>query len=111
MSGGFFHSHRRPTTKAYMTSYDGSMTTHRTTILADADLLDRLDRFARRTRTTKTAVIAAALEAWLATNAETTDLPFLAIGRSPNGRLSLDARSIVRRESGRRPAEPRSKPR
>ena len=49
-----------------MTAYHGSMTNRRTTILADADLLDRLDRFARRTRTTKTAVIAAALEAWLA---------------------------------------------
>jgi hypothetical protein len=79
------------------------MTTHRTTILADADLLDRLDRFVRRTRTTKTAVIAAALEAWLEAHAETTELPFLAVGRSPNGRLSLDGRSIVRREAGRRP--------
>jgi hypothetical protein len=87
------------------------MTTRRTTILADADLLDRLDRFARRTRTTKTAVISAALEAWLATNAGVAELPFLAIGRSPNGRLSLDGRSIVRREAGRRPAEPRPKPR
>jgi hypothetical protein len=84
------------------------MTTRRTTILADADLLDRLDRFARRTRTTKTAVIGAALEAWLATHVEVTELPFLAVGRSPNGRLSLDGRSIVRREAGRRPAEPRS---
>jgi hypothetical protein len=94
-----------------MTSYNESMTTRRTTILADADLLDRLDRFARRTRTTKTAVVAAALEAWLATNTETVELPFLAVGRSPNGRLSLDARSIVRRETGRRPAESRPKPR
>jgi hypothetical protein len=94
-----------------MTSYNDSMTTRRTTILADADLLDRLDRFARRTQTTKTAVVAAALEAWLATNTETVELPFLAVGRSPNGRLSLDARSIVRRETGRRPAEPRPKPR
>jgi hypothetical protein len=94
-----------------MTSYDCPMTTRRTTILADADLLDRLDRFARRTQTTKTAVIAAALEAWLGANTERTDLPFLAVGRSPNGRLSLDARSIVRRESGRRPVEPRTKSR
>jgi len=90
-----------------MTAYHGRVTTRRTTILADTDLLDRLDRFARRTRTTKTAVIAAALEAWLAANAEVTELPFLAIGRSPNGRLSLDGRSIVRGEAGRRPAEPR----
>jgi hypothetical protein len=94
-----------------MTSYNIPMTTRRTTILADADLLDRLDRFTRRTRTTKTAVIAAALEAWLGANTEGTDLPFLAVGRSPNGRLSLDARSIVRRESGRRPVEPRTKAR
>jgi hypothetical protein len=94
-----------------MTAYNGQMTTRRTTILADADLFDRLDRFARRTRTTKTAVITAALEAWLGANTEATDLPFLAVGRSPNGRLSLDARSIVRREAGRRPTEPRPKPR
>jgi hypothetical protein len=56
-------------------------------------------------------VIAAALEAWLGANTEATDLPFLAVGRSPNGRLSLDARSIVRRESGRRPSESRPKAR
>jgi hypothetical protein len=87
------------------------MTTRRTTILADADLLERLDRFAHRTRTTKTAVITAAVEAWLAAHAETTELPFLAVGRSPNGRLSLDGRSIVRREAGRRPAETRPKQR
>ena len=111
MSGRFFHSRPIGTTDAYMTSYHVSMTTRRTTILADADLLDRLDRFARRTRTTKTAVIAAALEAWLGANTEATDLPFLAVGRSPNGRLSLDARSIVRRESGRRPSESRPKTR
>ena len=85
------------------------MTTRRTTILADADLLERLDRFARRTRTTKTAVVAAALEAWLEAHAETAELPFLAVGRSPNGRLSLDGRSIVRREAGRRPPESRPK--
>jgi hypothetical protein len=87
------------------------MTTRRTTILADADLLDRVDRFARRSRTTKTAVIAAALEAWLATHAEVADLPFLAVGRSPNGRLSLDGRSMVRHEAGLRPSEPRKKQR
>jgi hypothetical protein len=85
------------------------MTTRRTTILADADLLERLDRFARRTQTTKTSVIAAALESWLETHAETTELPFLGVGRSPNGRLSLDGRSIVRREAGRRAPESRPK--
>jgi hypothetical protein len=94
-----------------MTSYDADMTTRRTTILADADLLERLDRFVRRSETTKTAVIAAALEAWLAGHEDAGELPFLAIGRSPNGRLSLDGRSIVRREAGRRPVEPRSRPR
>jgi len=41
------------------------MPTRRTTILADADLLDRLDRLAHHERTTKTAVIGAAIEAWL----------------------------------------------
>ena len=35
------------------------MSTARTSILIDADLLDRLDRHVRRERTTKTAVIAA----------------------------------------------------
>src|SRR5450755_4737302 len=39
------------------------MPTRRTTILADADLLDRLDRYARHERTTKTAVVSAAVEA------------------------------------------------
>jgi predicted DNA-binding protein len=77
------------------------MTTRRTTILADADLLERLDRFANRARTTKTAVIAAALEAYLVEHDQAPDLPFLAVGRSAHGRLSLDGRSIVRREVGR----------
>jgi hypothetical protein len=74
----------------------------RTTILADPDLLDRVDRHARRARTTKTAVIAAALEAYLAAHGEATDLPFVAIGRSSHGRLSLDARRIAGRELGSR---------
>jgi hypothetical protein len=74
----------------------------RTTILADPDLLDRLDRHARRTRSTKTAVIAAALEAYLGANAPARDLPFVAIGRSGHGRLSLDARRIAARELGSR---------
>ena len=78
------------------------MTTRRTTILADADLLERVDRYAGRTRTTKTAVIAAALEAFLAQHDVALELPFLAVGRSGHGRLSLDGRSIARREAGRR---------
>ena len=78
------------------------MTTRRTTILADADLLERLERHANRQRTTKTAVIGLALEAYLAAHAEDPELPFLAVGRSTHGRLSLDGRSIARREAGRR---------
>lgn len=79
------------------------MKTARTTILLDADLLDRLDRHARRERTTKTALISDALEAWLDAHEATPGFPFLGIGRSANGRLSLDGRSIARREAGRRP--------
>ncbi len=77
-------------------------TTRRTTILADPDLLERVDRLARQERTSKTAVIAAALEAWLDAREQPADLSFVAIGRSGHGRLSLDGRSIVRRELGRR---------
>lgn len=80
------------------------MPTRRTTILADTDLLDRTERFANRARTTKTAVIAAALEAYLAEHDATPELPFIAIGQSAHGRLSLDGRSIARRETGRRPS-------
>ena len=72
----------------------------RTTILADPDLLDRVDRLARRRRTTKTALIAAALEAYLESEATPADLPFVGIGRSSHGRLSLDARRIAGRELG-----------
>ena len=78
------------------------MPTRRTTVLADADLLERLERYASRTRTTKTAVIAAALEAYLGDHEAAPELPFLAIGESGHGRLSLDGRSIMRREAGRR---------
>jgi predicted DNA-binding protein len=78
------------------------MPTRRTTILADADLLERVDRLAGRARTTKTAIIAAALEAYLAEHEAAPELAFLAIGRSTHGRLSLDGRSITRREAGRR---------
>jgi predicted transcriptional regulator len=78
------------------------MGTVRTTILLDADLLDRLDRHVRRQRTTKTSVIAAAIETWLDGHEATPEFPFLGIGRSAHGRLSLDGRSIARREAGRR---------
>lgn len=80
------------------------MTTRRTTILVEADLLDRLERHADRARTTKTAVIASALEAWLAAHDSTPDLGFVGIGESAHGRLSLDGRRIARREAGRRAA-------
>jgi predicted transcriptional regulator len=79
--------------------------TARTTILLDADLLERLDRHARRERTTKTAILTAALEAWLDEHERLPDLPFVGIGRSSHGRLSIDGRSIARREAGRRPGE------
>jgi hypothetical protein len=75
----------------------------RTTVLMDADLLERVDRFAARAGATKTSVIAAALEGYLESHDTVPDLPFLAVGRSDHGRLSLDGRSIARREAGRRP--------
>jgi hypothetical protein len=83
------------------------MPTRRTTILADADLQERLERHANRQRTTKTAVIAMALESYLADHTMDPDLPFLAVGLSTHGRLSLDGRSIARREAGRRTTSPR----
>ena len=79
------------------------MATRRPTLLIDADLLERLDRYAHRTHTTKTAVVGRALEAWLAANDTSPDLAFIAVGRSTHGRLSLDGRSIARREAGRSP--------
>jgi len=57
----------------------------------------------RRQRSTKTSVIAAALEAWLDSHEVPPAFPFLGIGHSSHGRLSLDGRSIARREAGRRP--------
>jgi hypothetical protein len=75
----------------------------RTTILIDSDLLDLLDRHAARTGVTKTSVITAAIEGYLESHDTTPDLPFLALGRSDHGRLSLDGRSIAGREAGRRP--------
>ncbi|HEU6440571.1 MAG TPA: ribbon-helix-helix protein, CopG family [Terriglobales bacterium] len=75
----------------------------RTTILIDSDLLERLDRFAARRGVTKTSVLTAAIEAHLETHDSAPDLSFLAVGRSDHGRLSLDGRSIARREAGVRP--------
>ena len=75
----------------------------RTTILMDPDLLERLDRFAARNGVTKTSVIAAAVETYLEAHDTTPDLSFVAVGRSDHGRLSLDGRSIARREAGQRP--------
>ena len=79
--------------------------TVRTTILIDADLLERLDRHARRERTTKTAVITEAIEAWLDEHEAVPEFPFIGIGHSSHGRLSLDGRAIARREAGRRPGD------
>ena len=81
------------------------MKTVRTTILLDSDLLERLDRHVGRQHTTKTSVIAAALETWLDSHEATPEFPFLGVGRSSHGRLSLDGRSIARREAARRPGE------
>jgi hypothetical protein len=78
------------------------MPTQRTTLLVDADLLDRLDRHVRREGRTRTAVVTDALEAWLAEHDTPPQFPFVAVGRSAHGRLSLDGRSIARREAGRR---------
>ena len=76
----------------------------RTTILVDADLLERVDRHARRAGLTKTAVITAALEGYLGAEEPVPELGFIAIGRSGHGRLSVDGRAILRREVGRREA-------
>ncbi len=76
--------------------------THRTTILMDPDLLDRLGRFASRSRTTKTAVIAAAVEAYLADHDVKRGIAFVGVGESAHGRLSLDGRRIAQRVAGRR---------
>ena len=81
------------------------MATTRTTILLDGDLLERLDRHVRREGTTKTAVITAAVEQWLDDHETVPEFPFVGIGRSSHGRLSLDGRSIARREAGRAPGE------
>lgn len=87
------------------------MPTRRTTLLLAGDLLERLDRAARRSRTTKTAIVAAALEGWLAEHEADPELPFIAVGRSSHGRLSLDGRSIARREAGERGVGRETRPR
>lgn len=76
----------------------------RTTILVDADLLERVDRHARRAGLTKTAIITAALEAYLEGEEPGPELGFIGVGRSSHGRLSIDGRAILRREVGRREA-------
>ena len=75
--------------------------TRRTTILLPADLLLRLDRLARTTGRTKTALIGEAIAAYVdASEAPRRPLPFVGIGRSGHGRLSLDAGRIAAREMG-----------
>ena len=49
-------------------------------------------------------MISAAIEAWLDAHEAVGELPFVGIGRSSSGRLSLDGRTIARRELGRRDA-------
>ena len=72
-------------------------------MLMDSDLLERLDRFAARNGVTKTSVLATAVEEFLEAHDTAPDMAFLAVGRSDHGRLSLDGRSIARREAGMRP--------
>ncbi|HEX5450970.1 MAG TPA: CopG family transcriptional regulator [Candidatus Limnocylindrales bacterium] len=73
------------------------MQTRRTSILVDPDLLARVERHARRSGMTKTALIGAALRSYLeAAEAEgRPELPFLAVGRSGHGRLSLDGKRMA----------------
>ena len=80
---------------------EGRGHTRRTTLLLPADLLDRLDRLALTSRRTKTALVADALRAYLdASETPRGQLPFVGIGRSGHGRLSLDAGRIAARELG-----------
>jgi hypothetical protein len=43
------------------------------------------------------------VQSYLEAHDAVPDLPFLAVGRSEHGRLSLDGRLIARREAGLRP--------
>lgn len=75
--------------------------TRRTTLLLPADVLDRLDRLAGSSGRTKTALVADALRAYLdASETPRGQLPFVGIGRSGHGRLSLDSGRIAARELG-----------
>ena len=42
------------------------------------------------------------VDPWLDAHEASPEFPFVGIGRSQHGRLSLDGRSIARREAGRR---------
>ncbi len=77
-------------------------TSRRTTILAEPELLARVDQLARRTGRTKTDIVRAALLSYLdeAEDADRAPLPFVGIGRSGHGRVSLDAPAIAAREMG-----------
>ncbi len=77
-------------------------TSRRTTILAEPELLARVDHLARRTGRTKTDIVRAALLAYLEETEEAAPatLPFIAIGQSGHGRVSIDARRIAARELG-----------
>jgi hypothetical protein len=77
--------------------------TRRTSTLLDGDLLDRVGRLARRTGRTKTAVISAALQAYVeVAEAEVPMLPFVAIGSSGHGSLSIDGKRLTVREMSER---------
>lgn len=65
------------------------------------DLLDRLDRLARTSGRTKTALIVEALQSLVdTTEPPKAPMPFVGIGRSGHGRLSLDGSRIAAREMG-----------
>jgi len=70
--------------------------------MLSAELSDRLGRIARTTGRSKTALIAEAVAAYVeASETPPATLPFVAIGSSGHGRLSLDASRVVARELGR----------
>ncbi len=85
------------------TSQRPAAAARRTTILLPAELSDRLDRLARPAGGSKTALIARAVAAYVeAAESPPAPLPFVAIGSSGHGRLSLDAGRIAARELGDR---------
>ena len=75
------------------------MKTVRTTILLDADLLDRLDRHVQRQRTTKTSVIAAAIETWLDSHEAAPGLP-VRRHRPQHARAPVAGRAVHRAPGG-----------